>query len=149
MAKDRLDGRFPHAAANHFRGESVSEGMGCDLALDAELLAQLRDDVLDRARADRRAGFSEFIPSTERRESARAAHSVAPHTPIRRNGVSRFDVEVDGAALAAFCPIDVCGSVDQIDVASAQGTELRNAHTGPEEEQDHPSYLETPQFLLG
>src|SRR5215211_4313118 len=127
----------------------MSEGMGRYLALDAELLAQLRDDVLYRTRADRSAGLPEFIPSAERRVGSGAADRVAPHLPIRGDRIRRFGVEVNRAALAALGAVDVGGAVGQIDIASPECAELGNAHACAEKEQDHPAHLQATELFLG
>src|SRR5262249_27351747 len=102
VPEDGLDGRLADAAVGHLGGESVTEGMGRNLALDPERLAELGDDVLDRGRADRAAGVTQFIPSAEGGEGARPAGTVAAGTPVGGEGLGGLGVEVDGPALAAL-----------------------------------------------
>jgi len=132
MSKNRLYRRFAHPAADHLGRQPVAEGMRRHVAFDPELPAKLRDDVLDRARADRRSRLADLIPTAKGRKPARAANIVLTILPVRGDRLRGLGIEVYGTALAALGPVDIRRPVDQIDIPPSQRAQLGDAHPRPE-----------------
>src|SRR4029078_5003618 len=120
VSKDCLYRRFANPAPDHLRGQSVPERVWRDFALDAKARAELADDVLDRARADRIADIADLVPPAEGRRGAGATDRVAPQVPVRLERLGRFGIEVDRPALAALGPVDMRPTIGQLNVAAAE-----------------------------
>src|SRR3954453_20179096 len=118
-----------------------------DFAFDAKYGAELADDVFDRAGADRVAGVTNAIATTESRGRAGAANLIAAQIPVRLQSLSRFGVKVNRPAFASLGPVDIGLAIDQLDIAPAERAQFGDAYPGPKEHQDHGSDLIGAELL--
>ncbi len=148
MTKNGLDRRFPHPPPDKFRGQSMAEGVGRHFTFDAKSRAEIGHDVLNGPGTDRVARDAGSVPATERRQRSRTPNLVASRPPVSYQDLAGLFIEVYGPALATFCPVDAGGAVLQVDIPTPERAELGDANTGPEHEQDHRPYLQTPELKV-
>src|SRR5690606_35257918 len=131
VSENGLHGRFAHPPPHELGRETVPERVWRNDALDANLVADLRHDVLDGPRADLLAGSPDLVPTAEGRVHTRATRLVTACPPVCRQSVRGAAVEMDRATLATLSAVDVRGAGVKGHVGSLQRRELRSPHGRP------------------